>query len=238
MDADGFILCFLMTLLIIQISHLSAAKATSEEKSSNEIENDIEINLNINLNGVGEKKTALGKIPPKASARTLTADSNTKCPKRNGYFSKADGFTCDERDEHGLRLRLTPDNCQKACDANPDCISFEIWGGEDCNLSSSCTYDLARPDGQTQPSLRQCLYVKQETDGVKCCREKGVPEMCFGYCLTERKNTQSRAITGFCEEWLKQIGQCSKGNVAARSLVNDVKEVGTVGLERGNWLGK
>ena len=35
--------------------------------------------------------------------------------------------------------------------------------------------------------------------------------MCFGYCLTERKNTQSRAITGFCEEWLKQIGQCSKG---------------------------
>ena len=84
-----------------------------------------------------------------------------ECPKRNGYFSKADGFTCDKRDEHGLRLRLTPDNCQKACDANPDCISFEIWGGEDCNLSSTCTYELAHPDGQTQPSLRQCLYVKQ-----------------------------------------------------------------------------
>ena len=82
-----------------------------------------------------------------------------ECPKRNGYFSKADGFTCDERDEHGLRLRLTPDNCQKACDANPDCISFEIWG-EVCNLSSSCTYGLARPEKRFD-SFRECLYVKQ-----------------------------------------------------------------------------
>ena len=50
-----------------------------------------------------------------------------------------------------------------------------------------------------------------ETDGINCCREKGVPDVCFGYCLTERKNTKSRAITGFCEQWLKQIGHCKTG---------------------------
>ena len=50
-----------------------------------------------------------------------------------------------------------------------------------------------------------------ETDGIECCRENGVPEYCFGYCLKETKETKSRAITGACEEWLKQIGQCNKG---------------------------
>ena len=49
------------------------------------------------------------------------------------------------------------------------------------------------------------------TDGTKCCREEGVPDYCFGYCLTGRKNTASRAITGACKEWLKEIGDCSKG---------------------------
>ena len=51
-----------------------------------------------------------------------------------------------------------------------------------------------------------------ETDGKECCREKGVPEYCFGYCLKEATETKSRAITGFCEEWLKQIGQCRSIN--------------------------
>ena len=78
-----------------------------------------------------------------------------ECPKRNGYFSKADGGGCVGRDELGLRLKKTPDNCQKACDENPDCISFEIFFDE-CYLSSSCTYALADED-----DIGQCLYVKR-----------------------------------------------------------------------------
>merc|ERR1719334_2213968 len=78
-----------------------------------------------------------------------------KCPKRNGYFSKADGGACVGRDELGLNLKKSPDNCQKACDTNSDCISFETYKDK-CSLSSSCTYDLAVPD-----SSGQCLYVKQ-----------------------------------------------------------------------------
>ena len=54
-------------------------------------------------------------------------------------------------------------------------------------------------------------YFEIESDGIKCCREKGVSDICFGYCLTEEKNTKSGAITGVCEEWLKQIGHCRKG---------------------------
>ena len=53
--------------------------------------------------------------------------------------------------------------------------------------------------------------LNQETDEEKCCREKGVPEKCSGLCLTEIKNAESRAITGVCKDWLKQIGQCMKG---------------------------
>ena len=84
----------------------------------------------------------------------LTFGVFKECPKRNGYFSKADGGGCVGRDELGVRLKKTPDNCQKACDENPDCISFEIFFDE-CYLSSSCTYALADED-----DIGQCLYVK------------------------------------------------------------------------------
>ena len=30
-----------------------------------------------------------------------------------------------------------------------------------------------------------------ETDGIECCRENGVPEHCFGYCLKGTKETKS-----------------------------------------------
>ena len=83
-----------------------------------------------------------------------------ECPKRNGYFTKADGGTCCGRDELGWLLRKTPDNCQKACDADPDCISFEIYDDR-CSLSSSCTYDLAVQEKRVLEKYGTCLYVKQ-----------------------------------------------------------------------------
>ena len=88
-----------------------------------------------------------------------------ECPKRNGYFSKVDGYACEGRDEEGWLMSKNPDECQKACDANPDCISFEIADNY-CNLSSSCTYEVAHPEERhiarwSRSGQRACLYVKQ-----------------------------------------------------------------------------
>ena len=51
----------------------------------------------------------------------------------------------------------------------------------------------------------------------KCCREKGVPDVCFGYCMRTRTHEASRfrsgGITGICEKWLDEIGECRQGNI-------------------------
>ena len=84
-----------------------------------------------------------------------------ECPKRNGYFSKLVGYTCSGRDEEGNLGKKTPDDCQKACDADSDCISFEIADNY-CFLSSSCTYEFAHKETRDIASGdRSCLYVKQ-----------------------------------------------------------------------------
>ena len=83
-----------------------------------------------------------------------------ECPERNGYFTNADGGRCWKRDELGYALRKTPDDCQKMCDANPKCISFEHSDNE-CYLSSSCTYDLATKEKNVLEKYGLCLYVKQ-----------------------------------------------------------------------------
>merc|ERR1712136_612155 len=49
-------------------------------------------------------------------------------------------------------------------------------------------------------------------DVTKCCQEKGVADYCFGYCSTGSKNAASRAITGACKNWLKEISDCEKGH--------------------------
>ena len=54
--------------------------------------------------------------------------------------------------------------------------------------------------------------IETPNDDTKCCREKGVPDYCFGYCSTGSKNAASRAITGACKNWLKQISDCDKGH--------------------------
>jgi len=64
---------------------------------------------------------------------------------------------------------------------------------------------------QKTKSRSLTAIVEAETDGEKCCREKGVSDVCFGYCSTETKDIKSRAITGVCEELLEQIDRCKKG---------------------------
>ena len=50
-----------------------------------------------------------------------------------------------------------------------------------------------------------------KSEGEDCCREKGVPDVCFGFCRKE-KNVGSRVVTGTCDKWLETIGKCRGGN--------------------------
>ena len=56
-----------------------------------------------------------------------------------------------------------------------------------------------------------------ETPEEKCCREKGVIDVCLGFCLREDGAIDSRDIptlqTGICGVWFKQIEQCSTGKL-------------------------
>ena len=50
----------------------------------------------------------------------------------------------------------------------------------------------------------------------KCCREKGVIDVCFGYCETSEDKPEKQAmarqgpVTGICEKWFEIIGKCAK----------------------------
>lgn len=46
----------------------------------------------------------------------------------------------------------------------------------------------------------------------QCCRDEGVPDVCFGYCEKENKefSRHSRRQMAICDKWLKIIGKCIK----------------------------
>ena len=50
-------------------------------------------------------------------------------------------------------------------------------------------------------------------EAEKCCREKGVPDVCFGYCQKESRNDKLRIKDGICTRWFKIIGECRKGKI-------------------------
>ena len=50
------------------------------------------------------------------------------------------------------------------------------------------------------------------SDETTCCREKGVPDVCFGYCEKATSDDERSGIkTGICEKWFPVIGQCRGG---------------------------
>ena len=54
-----------------------------------------------------------------------------------------------------------------------------------------------------------CLFLD---NGEKCCREKGVPDVCFGYCEKDRTTEQRQGMkTGICDKWFEAIGKCLQG---------------------------
>ena len=58
--------------------------------------------------------------------------------------------------------------------------------------------------------------VKTEEDekvlpAEKCCREKGVSDICFGFCLNDDNKSRAIQQTGICGKWFKIIEECNKG---------------------------
>ena len=43
-----------------------------------------------------------------------------------------------------------------------------------------------------------------------CCREKGVIDVCIGYCF-KKGGSIGRSITGICTKWFSTIKDCFKG---------------------------
>ena len=60
-------------------------------------------------------------------------------------------------------------------------------------------------------------------DAEACCREKGVPEVCFGYCKKPKKPTSNDGklammSTGICGKWFEVIGKCMGGRYKVNTM--------------------
>ena len=62
--------------------------------------------------------------------------------------------------------------------------------------------------------------------GEECCREKGVPDVCFGYCIRKGTPAVDRTgirgtllITQICEKWFDEIGECRPGNIYSLLII-------------------
>merc|ERR1712198_812902 len=53
----------------------------------------------------------------------------------------------------------------------------------------------------------------KRNDAEACCREQGVPDLCFGYCLPGQlaKQRQLKSVGGLCGQWCDQIEECFEG---------------------------
>ena len=47
--------------------------------------------------------------------------------------------------------------------------------------------------------------------GEICCRKKGVPNVCIGYCLRKRKNKNKEKTGICCMKWFDDILKCLEG---------------------------
>ena len=64
-------------------------------------------------------------------------------------------------------------------------------------------------------------------DQEKCCRENGVPDVCFGYCEKETKDDERTGVkTGICEKWFKTIGKCAGGRseIILKYYIHHIRE--------------
>jgi len=172
-------------------------RTTSEEKSFEDNENDIEINLNINLNGPSEKKMASGRPIPGQTNLGQTIPVQQKA--RTGDSEDSQDLTEDVAESLDLPPLLHKPR---------KLIPKPNWGFPRSTPKTSA-------GGLTIGTLTDSS--NEQSDGMKCCREKGVLDVCLGYCSKENEidhlNTDLLANHDKlmnCEEWFKQIGQCRK----------------------------
>ena len=46
----------------------------------------------------------------------------------------------------------------------------------------------------------------------ECCREKGVVDVCLGYCESDKSDKERSGMkAGICEKWFNQIVECRNG---------------------------
>ena len=87
-------------------------------------------------------------------------------------------------------------NISDPCKPNP-CKNGGTCSGGTCTCKEGCSGEYCE----------NCAH-----PGEECCREKGVVDVCFGYCESERSNAARSVMkTGICEKWFKQIAECRDG---------------------------
>ena len=63
-----------------------------------------------------------------------------------------------------------------------------------------------------------------------CCREKGVVDICWGYCVDIKEySSRSLAVLGICEKWMSLINYCiycyKHGNIKSCLLSNHLSQI-------------
>ena len=49
--------------------------------------------------------------------------------------------------------------------------------------------------------------------GEECCKSKGVPRLCLGFCVREEKKYESLQRSTQCSEFREKMETCLEGNV-------------------------
>ena len=58
---------------------------------------------------------------------------------------------------------------------------------------------------------KNSTQIVEDSDALRCCREKGVVEVCEGYCMKRVASSRSGAVMGICGKWFEDISKCVAG---------------------------
>ena len=56
-------------------------------------------------------------------------------------------------------------------------------------------------------------YGRSMRSGEECCKSKGVPRLCLGFCVREQKKYESLQRSTQCYEFRGKMETCLEGNV-------------------------
>ena len=74
-----------------------------------------------------------------------------------------------------------------------------------CNNGGICKNGICEcPNDCSGKYCERCFDAQED-----CCREKGVADVCLGYCQKTLSSNEPRR--GICYNWFDEIGQCRGG---------------------------